>query len=194
MNELEAKLEKYKKMLDAAVEPDEKAFAMKRIEETEAKIKEAQVNKKPTEEKKQEAPKPVVKKPAEGKKERVLGCNTIVRQIKQLLIDYEKQNSPKKASSPAKPKRVSSLIADGISRSISAAVRKELTAEKVVKIKVDKLEEASDVFQKGLKLLRESLSGIASTNNEFIDRFATQMKETIAQVKEKQKAVVKNDK
>jgi hypothetical protein len=145
--------------------------------------------------------KPENKEPAKKKlKQKVTGenkekvksdCQAIIIELKGLLNKYNTDKVPtakRSGKSPAK-KRASEVLADGISGVIGRVVKRELTLDKVTKIKTAKLRDARDKFSEGLKALRSALGGISSDNDTFIEDFKKEINELIEQVEEKQKVV-----
>lgn len=176
----------------------QKELAKKRLAEIEAKLanlekekeepaKESEASKEPAKEPAKKSDKPKAKKKPKDHKEAFKSdCQETVSQIRLLLDGHNK----KKVARPAKPatkKRTSEVLSDGICSVAGRAIKRELTLDKVVKIKVERLEAARDHFVEALIDMRASLGGIASDNQGFIQDFKKQFNDWIAEVKEKQK-------
>jgi len=126
------------------------------------------------------------KKPKQHKEAFKSDCNETVAQIRLLLDGHNK----KKVAKPAKPatkKRTSEVLADGFSAVFVRAVKRELTLDKVGKIKLAKLREARDKIVECLEAVRIGLGGISRENEGFIEDFKTEVNKIFDQVEERQK-------
>ncbi|MEY5049407.1 MAG: hypothetical protein RLZZ175_2766 [Bacteroidota bacterium] len=112
-----------------------------------------------------------------------------ISQAKELVQKAEaiqRERNPKPSEKRVK-KRVTTVLSTGIIRTVASAVRREMGADKVSKIKVDALKESHEHFKNALASLKTALGGISSES--FIDTFSKEMNDLIEAVKEKQKAV-----
>lgn len=128
------------------------------------------------------------KKPKEHKEAFKTDCDEVVKDFAEYVEKYNLSKKPKVKRDPARVKRTSEVLADGIAATAGRAIKRELALDKVVKIKVAKLKEAKEHFSKGLSSMRSALGGISSDNDTFITDFDKQFDEWIDQVIEKQKA------
>ena len=126
------------------------------------------------------------KKPKENKETFKSDCAETVAQIRLLLDGHNK----KKVSKPARPatkKRTSEVLADGFSSVFVRAIKRELTLDKVGKIKLAKLREARDKIVECLEAVRVGLGGISKENEGFIEDFKTEVNKIFDEVEERQK-------
>jgi hypothetical protein len=126
------------------------------------------------------------KKPKENKESFKSDCAETVAQIRLLLDGHNK----KKVSKPARPatkKRTSEVLADGFSGVFVRAIKRELTLDKVGKIKLAKLREARDKIVECLEAVRVGLGGISKENEGFIEDFKSEMNKIFDEVEERQK-------
>lgn len=108
------------------------------------------------------------------------------KELVQKAESIQRERNPKPTEKRVK-KRVTTVLSDGIIRTVASAVRREMGADKVGKIKVDALKESHEHFKNALASLKTALGGISSES--FIDSFSKEMADLIEAVKEKQKAV-----
>ena len=128
----------------------------------------------------------VKKKPKENKEAFKSDCTEMVAQIRLLLDGHNK----KKVSKPVRPatkKRTSEVLADGFSSVFVRAIKRELTLEKVGKIKLTKLREARDKIVECLEAVRVGLGGISKDNEGFIEDFKSEVNKIFDEVEERQK-------
>jgi hypothetical protein len=126
------------------------------------------------------------KKPKENRESFKSDCAETVAQIRLLLDGHNK----KKVSKPARPatkKRTSEVLADGFSGVFVRAIKRELTLDKVGKIKLAKLREARDKIVECLEAVRVGLGGISKENEGFIEDFKSEMDKIFDEVEERQK-------
>lgn len=196
MNELVTKIEKIKKGIAIAT-PEQKPLLEKALVAAEAKLAEAQ-----EEEKKTPTPKPKVKRKASqlSKEE----CTDFNKKLDLILAAINKDceetdkaklkvTSSSKRDKP-KPKRASTILQEGITNGVSRVLKKEMTAEKVKKVNIDKLKEMKELGVKFLKVSRQAFGGVSSENDSFIKAFESDMNEKIKMVEEKQKGKEKENK
>lgn len=178
-DELRQKLAKYKGMLLSAKEDDEKAFAKTRINQVQAELD--SLNDSEETETKAKAKK-------EAKTKALSECAIIIPKLEAIIRDIKGQKEQHRASqAPVVKKKVSTILSEGIAKTVKRAVSKELTRDKVAKIDLDELKESKKSFEEGLKHLRNALGGISSSNDSFIKKFGSDMAELIKEVDEKQK-------
>lgn len=89
------------------------------------------------------------------------------------------------SSKPKTSKKVTTVIADNLFRTISGAVNKEMTNEKIKHLDVGALKEAKNHGKSLLKSLRKALGGISDDNSELLKRFESQFNELIEDIEEK---------
>lgn len=197
LDKLEAQLAEIEANSEAGQRPQVEAESPKAEEKGDCSDDAKKADKEPAKEPAKEAPtgsgatspaKKVKQKiTAENKTKAVSDCEETVKELKAELSVIKGGRKPKKKSEPARVKRTSEILADGISAIIGRTIKRELTLDKVGRIRVEKLREAREHFSKGLVAMRAALGGISKENDSFIDEFEKQTNEWIAQVVEKQK-------
>jgi hypothetical protein len=126
------------------------------------------------------------KKPKENKESFKSDCAETVAQIR-LLLDGHNKKKVSKPTRPATKKRTSEVLADGFSGVFVRAIKRELTLDKVGKIKLAKLREARDKIVECLEAVRVGLGGISKENEGFIEDFKTEVNKIFDEVEERQK-------
>ena len=111
-------------------------------------------------------------------------CNHLIKEMRALLSKHS-ATTPK--DKPLHKKKVSTMVADSLLKSISSPIRKEMGATKVKGLKVPKLKEAEKHFSQGLKYLRQGLGGISDGNDQFIKHFEDGFADLLKEVTEAQK-------
>jgi hypothetical protein len=183
--ELEIAIDNYDDRIQTSIENAKLILEMIEDEYPEALKPVVEKTEEKPEEKKAEEQKPEKKKMT---KEQVDHCKTMIEKLKGFIREYETSNTPKKPVQVHK-KRISTVLSEGMANIIKRAVSRELTKEKVTKVRPEKLRDARDKFTAGLKDIRAALGGISSDNDAFIESFKNDLNALIKAVEEKQKAV-----
>jgi hypothetical protein len=181
MDKLLKSITKYEAMLGAAKEDDEKAFALKRLNILKDQLSKFEAS--------ASSEKKVIEK-KEARKKIVSECAVIIPKLQAIIREIQGETAERNASkTPVVKKKVSTLLSEGIVKSVRSAVLKEMTRDKVSKINVESLSSAKLSFSDALAHLRDALGGISSSNDTFIKSFIKTMDELISEVEEKQKSV-----
>jgi hypothetical protein len=198
--EIEERLAKYRKSLDnSKLSEADKDRIRIQIQNWEQKLAEAQAEEEAAEKEKAEAKAAEPKKAASGKKkvtkenkpQVVADCGELVGTLKKVLDNYEPKRQQKKATTPPKVKRVSTVVADGISGTVERVIRKMVKKETIGKVNIGSLREARDRFVAAIKSLRSAFGGASGDQDSFISAFVTRMNELIEELETKQKEAKK---
>lgn len=146
----------------------------------------AKAEKKAQEEKEEEAKKKEAAKPKKLSKEDKTACEDLLDEIGTTL-EKRKVNKKPKPTGPKTQKKVSTVLAENISRSFIAPIKKEMTKDKVQNIKIPKLHEAKEFFRKGLLSYRQAIGGISDSNSQMPKKFTAAVDEFIKEIESLQK-------
>ena len=114
-------------------------------------------------------------------------CEKLIADIRRELSEFTAQNNPKKTK--ARRKKSSASVASGIIKPIQTIAKREMSQEKVVKIKTDELREARQHFEKGLQKIKLAFGGIQDSNSTILKDFRKQMDTLIKEIEDKQKSL-----
>lgn len=125
------------------------------------------------------------KKPKKLTAEDKTVCEELLDEIGSTLEKRKATKKPK-PTGPVTQKKVSTVLADNISRSFIAPLKKEMTKDKVKNIKIPKLHEAKELFRKGLMAYRQAIGGISDSNSQMPKRFEGAINDFIEEIKKLQ--------
>lgn len=162
----------------------EKADQAKREKAAQAK-KEVEAKQKAEAAKKEKAEKEAKKKKGKVTAANAKDCEQLVSDLRKELNAFMAEQAPK--SKKKRTKKSSATVATGIVRPIQSIARREMTAEKVSKIRVDKLREAREHFAKGLQQIKLAFGGINDSNSTILKNFQKEMNALIKEIETKQK-------
>lgn len=177
LDELKSKLAEMERQ-----EADEEEVRKKEQEEAAAKAEEEAAKKAKQEEEERKKAEKLKNKPKKAVK--ITAENT--KDCREFLEKSGMRVVAARSSMPKVKRKVSTVIADNLFKTISGAVNREMTEEKLKKVNVKALEQAKKHGIEFLKSIREALGGIANDNQELIKRFTKNMDELIDKVKSKQ--------
>lgn len=142
----------------------EKKLVDVEAKEQEEELKQAEAAKKKKEDDDAEEEKKQKKKKVKADNaEKIEKIKPTVDECKAIIAEYKSKNrSEQKSREKSEKKSISSKVVDGIVRTVSGALSKELTPKKVEKIEVDFLLEAKDKLAEGIMFLSKALGGVKS--------------------------------
>ncbi len=106
------------------------------------------------------------------------GC---LETLKQHQFRVTKISESQSQKSPVH-RKLSTVVADKVSNTITAALRKEITKENIKRIDVDAWKDVKSDGIKFLKSLRKASGGIADDNAEMIKRFTASFDELLDEI------------
>ena len=191
----EAQQEKAETAKKKAQADREKLAAEKRKADAEKKKleqlqKQAEAEKKAAEAAKKKADEVARKKKGKISEVNRAECQVLVNKLQGYLDQYNGKK-PKTSSKPRK-KKSSSVVAMNIIKPIEQIARREMTQDKVVKIKTDRLEKAKKHFADGLQEIKLAFGGIQDSNSTILKNFKKEMDRLIKEIENKQKDVKKS--
>ena len=183
---LKAKMRESIKTLEAEIKDLEKKEAAQQEDKrnAEAKAKEA-AEVKAEQEEQEKKEKAAKRKKGKVSKQNAPDCAQLIDNVRKELAAFKAEHSPK-----PKPRRKksSATVALGIVRPIQSIARREMTSDKVHKIRVERLEEAKDHFAKGLAQIKLAFGGINDSNSTILKNFNKEMGALIKEIEQLQKA------